>query len=115
VAVSGKVTAKTAKGTVPPAGATVTFVPKADPSAPALPTGTVGDDGTFTLTTHRPGDGAPPGEYAVTLFWPAAWKMTLGEGGGADQLGNRYTDPKTTPLSATVTAGGPNQFTFDVR
>lgn len=33
------------------------------------PRGQVGADGTFKLTTFETGDGAPPGEYAVTVEW----------------------------------------------
>lgn len=113
-AATGKLTATTAKGVAPAAGATVTFVSKADPKA-ALPTATVAADGTFTLSTFEPGDGAPAGDYAVTVYWPAAGRMTLGEAAGPDQLGGRYADPKTSKLSATVTPAGPNQFAFDVR
>jgi hypothetical protein len=51
----------------------VVFHPKdnADPQAPR-PFGTAGADGSFGLTTSRPGDGAPAGEYRVTVIWPGA-------------------------------------------
>ena len=48
----------------PLAGATVQFVPE-DGSRPAV--GTTATDGTFTLTTYKPGDGVLPGEYRVLI------------------------------------------------
>src|SRR5688572_20752206 len=51
-----------------------------DPKAPR-PTGEVAADGTFTLSTHTAGDGAPAGEYAVTVTWPSG-SSTIG--GDAD-------------------------------
>ena len=33
------------------------------------PRSTSGSDGTFQITTYEPGDGAPPGEYAVGITW----------------------------------------------
>ena len=55
----------------PAAGATVVFHPLAagNHSAPK-PSGTVGPDGSFTLTTHPHGDGAPAGEYLVAIAKP---------------------------------------------
>jgi hypothetical protein len=66
-AVEGKVL----HGGRPAAGARVVFHPKdnADPQAPR-PHGTAGADGSFHLTTNRPGDGAPAGEYSVTVPSP---------------------------------------------
>src|SRR5262245_15325321 len=53
----------------PAAGATVIFHPLEAPADAPRPTATVGTDGTFTLGTYQPGDGAPAGEYAVTVEW----------------------------------------------
>ena len=35
-------------------------------------TGPIQEDGTYSLTTLKPGDGAPPGDYKVTLGGDAA-------------------------------------------
>src|SRR3954454_14523350 len=48
--------------------AQVTFHPTDDKN-PARPTGQVDEQGRFTLTTERSGDGAPSGEYRVTVVW----------------------------------------------
>jgi hypothetical protein len=84
------------------------------------PVATTKDDGTFALTTFESDDGAPAGEYGVTIVWnekPKAGKMSLsGEGAAVqDKLAGRYGDPRNPKLSASVTAAGPNQFTFDVK
>src|SRR5262245_4488708 len=56
----------------PAAGALVVFHP-ADPAAEkrigGKPFAKVKDDGTFALTTYAEGDGAPEGEYGVTVDW----------------------------------------------
>jgi hypothetical protein len=71
--------------------------------------GTVGDDGTFQLSTYETADGAPEGEYAVTVYWPGkrAGKPAADDEGTdlpPDQLGLRFNDPAKTPLKATVKA-----------
>ncbi len=55
----------------PLAGAFVVFHPL-DGSEPLTvePRAHTGQDGRFVLTTYATGDGAPAGEYAVTVQWP---------------------------------------------
>jgi hypothetical protein len=80
----------------------VAFHPSRNPNNRGLcPQAVVAADGSFRLTTYLAGDGAPAGEYFVTLYWP-------GPGPDddvhvrPDRLGGRYADPRTTPLTATV-------------
>jgi hypothetical protein len=109
----GKVTVKGE----PAAGALVVFHPR-DPGREndPKPVATVRDDGTFTLTTFAAEDGAPAGEYGITVVWnqkAKEKKFSLGdEGGGAgqDRLGGRYGDPRKPQITVTVTASGPNDF-----
>src|SRR4051812_645519 len=55
----------------PAVKALVIFHPLNDADAKApRPTGEVAADGSFALSTHTTGDGAPAGEYAVTVLWP---------------------------------------------
>jgi hypothetical protein len=108
--------------TTPAVGALVVFHP-VDPALSKRvggnPFAKVRDDGTFVLTTFAEGDGAPEGEYGVTIDWrPAAkdQKLSLGDGGatGSAKLNPKYGNPQQPVLKATVKTGDPNQFTFDV-
>ena len=68
-----------------------------DPQA-LRPYGHAGADGSFKLTTYEADDGAPAGEYLVTVVW-------LAPGGGEDPpdlLKGRYRNPDSSPLKATV-------------
>jgi hypothetical protein len=86
----------------PAVKALVVFHPLNEPEAPR-PSGEVGTDGTFTLSTHTTGDGAPAGEYAVTVLWLSGSSTIGGDAdSGPDRLGNRYSDPKSTTLRARV-------------
>jgi hypothetical protein len=104
------------KGTVqfegePAAGAFVVFHPK----APAKPgeetprsTAQVQPDGTFELTTASQADGAPVGEYAVTVQWTKPIKQGNDTVAGPNVIPPVYGKPDTTPLKATV-KDAPNQ------
>src|SRR5687767_4512279 len=57
----------------PAVGAAVTFHPlplESGKSTALTSRATVSDDGTFRLATYNLDDGAPEGEYAVTVYWP---------------------------------------------
>ena len=73
------------------------------------PTGRVESDGSYTLTTYLKGDGAPAGEYAVTIYWPGDRKTTPNQdptdeddGLPPDRLRRAYAMVKSTALRATV-------------
>lgn len=89
-------------GDQPAEGATVVFQPKgSEPGAP-IPSGTVGADGKFRISTHPFGDGAPAGEYMVLVTWYPP------DGRSQDNPKNRlpatFSDPQQTPFRATVEA-----------
>lgn len=109
----------------PAVGALVVF----HPSDPAYekriggkPFGKVKEDGTFTLTMFAESNGAPEGEYGVTVDWrgkPKEGKLnfSLGDGGGgATQplLNPKYGNPQNPAFKVTVKKGEANSFTFDV-
>lgn len=70
--------------------------------------GDIQPDGTFQLTTLEPNDGAYPGEYKVAL---TVVKTYYGQ---EPLIDPKYSSVRTTPFSATVTAGGKNHFEFKV-
>jgi hypothetical protein len=53
----------------PAAGAVVYFHPERAPKSPTIPFGIVSDDGGFSLSSDRAGNGCPPGKYAVLVEW----------------------------------------------
>jgi hypothetical protein len=85
----------------PAAGATLFFNPvEPDPDAVA-PFAVVDAGGSFSLTTYLTFDGAPAGEYVVTIRWPGAPQRAEGER-GPDRLKGLYGNPKNSTLRATV-------------
>ncbi len=87
-------------------GAVVVFhsVSKATPPAIA----TADREGRFKLTTYDTGDGAPAGEYAVTV---SLRKLISKEGSsiaGPNVLPEKFASPTTTPFKVTV-AATPNE------
>src|SRR5262245_41265941 len=61
----------------------ITFHPKSEVgNRPYLPTGRTNEGGEFVLSTFVEGDGAPAGEYDVTVTWPERFNpiSTLWEG-----------------------------------
>jgi hypothetical protein len=68
----------------------------------ATPSATVQADGTFALTTFTKGDGAPPGDYVVTVQW---FRVAKDGSVGGNSLPKRYASPTTSPLSVTIREG----------
>jgi hypothetical protein len=87
----------------PPAGAVVTLNPTGNPIdvRNSKPAGVVGEDGSYRLTTYDPNDGAPVGEYALTIIWP--WELTSGS--STDRLKSAYQDPAKSPRKVTISTG----------
>jgi hypothetical protein len=90
----------TYKGKPVPNG-TITFVPASGHHA----TGEIGPDGSYVLTTFRPGDGAVPGAYKVFIVAMQDMAGRLPE----DRtplpppiVPNKYTSIATTDLTADV-------------
>lgn len=104
--VKGKVTV----GGKPATGALISFRAIAGAS-PYNPRATVEPDGSYTISTYRQHDGAPAGEYLVTIYWPVERpKRKVGEDDDPginlpDRLGGKYSNPETTTLRATVSSG----------
>jgi hypothetical protein len=91
----------------PAAGAEVVFHPLARlPAGTPPPTAVVEADGRFRPSTRTAHDGAPAGDYAVTVVYPLPAALPDDEGGGGtDRLRGRYGTPGRTPLKAAVKPG----------
>jgi hypothetical protein len=100
----------------PAVGARVIFHPaSATPNQPQ-PSAVVGEDGSFRLRTYvqetrATGDGAPAGEYKVTIDWSDLSPEAVSVDPGAmppkpsDKLGGRYADSKRSTLQVTIKEG----------
>lgn len=92
----------------PAAEALVVFHPLNDPDPrknwpEGFPRGTVAGDGSFALSTYQTGDGAPAGEYAVTIVWSPK-NPDDRERETPDRLEGRYSDPQQSKWRVTVKA-----------
>lgn len=100
----------------PAVGCTVVFVP-VDPEVKGkvMPGGKTKENGMFQLTSHETGDGAPVGEYGVTLSWEATtWPDMEAEMArdrdavkpvGPDRLNQRFSSPEKSGIMITVKPG----------
>jgi hypothetical protein len=73
--------------------------------------GIVEADGSFRLTTYKAFDGAPAGEYAVSVIWR---EMKSNGQLGANRLPEKYASPATSGLRARVKTGE-NEITLDLK
>jgi hypothetical protein len=94
----------------PAGGATVVFVPVGATDETSLkPSGSVQPDGSFTLSTHPYGEGAPAGDYVVLVTWyPEGARQRVAEEDGPKpppKLPAQYSDAEQSPLKATVRDG----------
>lgn len=88
----------------PMVGAVITLTNEKDlpPTKPTRAFGVVEADGSFKLSTYQAFDGAPVGEYLISLTWREASKT------GPSMLPERYNTPATSGLRVTVSAGTNN-------
>jgi len=84
--------------------------PFADKNAD-YPRAVVDADGKFSLSTYGEGDGAPPGDYKVTVDLS---DQSEGLSRRSDPLKGRYRDPASSGLSATVAAGEAKPLAFEL-
>jgi hypothetical protein len=94
-----------------PAGAFLVLHPK-NPAAgveSVRPRAHVKPDGSFELSSYESNDGAPAGEYAVTVEWRQTIKYPSGDAGpGPNLVPPKYTRPETSPVVIKI-AEGTNQ------
>ncbi|MBM4002697.1 MAG: DUF4198 domain-containing protein [Planctomycetes bacterium] len=111
------VTGKVLLNGQPLADASVVFHPVDAQSRPELRRLTARTDagGAFRLTTRDPGDGAPAGEYGVTV----EFRELVQEGdefvrSGANLLPDRYAHPATSGLHCRIEAGSNQLLPFQL-
>jgi hypothetical protein len=103
----------------PAEGAEVVFYPvtaEVDGVKIPGPAATTDANGVFRLRSYEAEDGAPAGEFKVTVVWPAppppnasgVFQMT-------DRLGGRYANPDTSKLTARVEPGGGEIAPFELQ
>lgn len=122
---SGRPKTVAVKGTVtyngdPVEGASVVFFK--EQGAPA--TGETDADGVFVLTTFERHDGAVPGDYVVTVAKMESAPDRTGDDRFPEKSSStekpkslipaKYSEPKASGLSETVSVSGPNEFQFDL-
>lgn len=91
----------------PAANAALAFHPiRATTASVHCPVAMTRPDGTFQLTTHRLNDGAPAGEYVVTVIWHDPSKpvdeCACEDPAIHDRLCGLYADPGKSPLRSVV-------------
>jgi len=94
----------------------VVFTPvalPADGDTPLSPSAVTGEDGGFRLMSFKPGDGAPAGDYRVTVIYPM--NRYNKHQSGIDRLRGKFADPKTSGLTAKVEATSNDLPPFDLK
>jgi hypothetical protein len=95
----------------PAAGAFVVLHPHGMPGkgpdgVVVRPHGIVHSDGTFELTSYETGDGAPAGEYSVTLELRKVVKYPSGDSGpGPNLVPKKFTKPETSTIIVEIVEG----------
>jgi hypothetical protein len=88
----------------PAVGATVVLHPAGNLENPIKPSGKVDDTGTVRLSSFGEGDGAPAGDYRVTIVWfditSSSEQAVIIK--GDDKLKGRYSRPDT-PTAPRIT------------
>lgn len=94
----------------PVPGAFIVLHPKGANSSDEVvrPRAQVKDDGTFELTSYETGDGAPAGDYVLTVQWHKFVKHGNDVAPGPNVLPRIYASPDKSPVTVKI-AEGPNQ------
>jgi len=106
--VSGKVTYP--DGSIPQGGVRVVqFIPTDDTPAEIRKgaSGAIQDDGSFTMATHKPGDGVYHGKYIVTF---SVWKAPREP---VSLIKEEYTQAGTSPYTVVVD-GNKSDLEFEI-
>jgi hypothetical protein len=87
-------------------------LPEGD-ATPLSPAAVTDEEGRFQLMSFKPGDGAPAGDYKVTIIYPMnRYNKHLS---GIDRLKGKFADPKTSGLTAKVEPTSNDLPPFDLK
>ena len=100
----------TLPGGKPAAGSMVVFEGQVSGKA-VTARGDVQADGSYELSTLKPGDGVPPGKYRVAVVPPP---MVNAEGPSTLPFHTKYTSFETSGLEFEVARGKKNEFPIQV-
>jgi hypothetical protein len=88
-----------------PNGAFIVLHPKNGATSKApMPRATVCADGAFAFSTYDGADGAPEGEYVLTVQWNKHVKQGNDVVSGPNVLPPKYASPQTSDIKVTVAA-----------
>jgi hypothetical protein len=99
-----------AKGTItfkgqPVHGAFVALHPKTPLENVPTPRANVAQDGAFAVTTYTNGDGAPEGDYVLTVQWYKLIKNGKDVMAGPNVIPPKYAKPQTSDVVIHIAAG----------
>jgi BON domain-containing protein len=91
----------------PMSGANVILHPRSDSKVPAelRPRGSVAADGTFVLSTFDSNDGAPSGDFVVTVVWSKPVVINGETQFGPNLAPMSYSKPESSPLRIKIAPG----------
>lgn len=86
------------------------------PGAP-IPDGTTDAEGVFHLRSFDPADGAPAGQFKVSIEWPEPIPPNADQEfyRPKDRLQGRYQDPEKSGLVVTIEEGGGELAPFELK
>ena len=88
----------------PAVNVTVFLHPPSSEPDPVRPLGVTDETGSFRLTTYEANDGAPAGDYVITLMYEPLDSPLLRKKAKKVDIPDAYTKPEASPLRAKVEA-----------
>lgn len=80
-----------------------------DPANPTMSVGEADNTGHFEIGTYGINDGAPPGEYIVTLQQFDRSQIRIGGGKPPDLFKGKYADPRSSEFTVSVPESAPEE------
>lgn len=96
----------------PMPGAMLVLNPKTPTESVPAPRAQVDKDGNVKVSTYDGGDGAPAGEYVVTVQWYKPIKNGNDVVAGPNVVPRKYSQATSSDLVVQIAEGGANSFDF---